>query len=189
VKKKKPIPPPVTKQRVLNVGVSALARETGFSAGAVSVKLRQGFTPDDIRRQAAQRQGRVHQSQSTGMGTEPRTKAEYELLIESRSRGEQIEEAKLRRAKALAEKQELDNMLRRGELLPIPYVRLWATRFLIDGRDEMLKGPSEYADALAAETDPVKVNAIMRAWIDRVMAKFEQLKQLWEGDLDAEKVA
>jgi hypothetical protein len=73
-------------------------------------------------------------------------------------------------------------MLRRGELMPIRYARLWGLRFLIDGRDELLKGPSELADALAAEADPLKVAAILRAWLERAMGKFEQLRMLWEGN-------
>ena len=79
-------------------------------------------------------------------------------------------------------------MRRRGELMPVSYVRQWASRFLIEGRDELLKGPSELQDALAAEDDPRKVNAILRAWLDRAIAKFEQLKTLWEGNAE-EKVA
>jgi hypothetical protein len=182
--KKKPPTKQPTKQRVVNVGGAALARETGFSPAAISKKLKQGRTPDQIRKEAARRQGRVY-----GPGTPPKTKAEYELVAETRDRYDALEDAKLRRAKALAERQEIENMLRRGELMPVAYVRQWASRFLVDGRDELLSGPSQLADALAAESDAVKVEAILRAWIERAIAKFEQLKQLWEGGLDAERVA
>jgi hypothetical protein len=190
---------PVTKH-VVNVGVSALARETGFSAAAVSKKLKDGKTPDQIRQDAARRQGRAPSkakgaakaaaapSNRRGPGRPP-LPSEYDLVVQSRSKHDAMEDAKLRRAKALAERQEIENMLRRGELMPIAYARKWAIRFLMDGRDEMLKGPSELADALAAEDDPLKTAAIVRGWIERVIAKFEQLKQLWEGDLDAERVA
>jgi hypothetical protein len=111
------------------------------------------------------------------------------MIIESRARFEALEDAKLRRARALAERQELENMLRRGELMPVAYARQWGVRFLIDGRDELLKGPSELADSLAAESDPLKVAAMLRAWLDRAIAKFEQLEQLWKGGLEAERVA
>jgi hypothetical protein len=104
------------------------------------------------------------------------------MVIQGRQRISDLEEAKLRRAKALAEHQELENMLRRGELMPVSYARKWGLRFLIDGRDELLKGASELADALAAESDPLKVAAILRAWLERTMDKFEQLRMLWEDN-------
>ncbi|HEY2525796.1 MAG TPA: hypothetical protein VGI29_12105 [Candidatus Binataceae bacterium] len=177
--------PPAAKQRVMNVGVTALARETGFTPAAVSKKLKAGHTPEMIRAAGARRQGRAY---SPGPGREPKTKGEYELIQEAHARGDAMEDAKLRRAKALAERQEIENMFRRGELLPISYVRTWASRFLVDGRDELLKASSELADGLAAESDPVKVSAALRGWAERVIGKFEQLRSLWEGGAE-EKVA
>lgn len=177
---------PITKH-VMNVGVAALAREVGLSEAAVSRKMKAGQTPDQIRRSAAQRKGiKPPNTKGPGRAAKP---SEYDLVIQSHERGDALEEAKLRRAKALAEHQEIDNMLRRGELMPVAYVRLWASRFLTDGRDELLKGPSEMQDALAAETDPLKCNAIVRAWVERIMNKFEQTDQLWKGDLDNTRVA
>jgi hypothetical protein len=184
---KKPSPPP-TKQRVVHVGVAALARETGYSNTTVSQKLTEGKTPDQIRRDAAKR-GKMVLPRSQGPGRAPASKSEYDLVAESRARGDAIDDAKLRRAQALAEHQELENMLRRGELMPVSYVRLWATRFLIDGRDELLKAPSELADGLAAESSPLKTAEILRGWVERAMAKFEQLDQLWKGEFEKQRVA
>jgi hypothetical protein len=73
-------------------------------------------------------------------------------------------------------------MLRRAELIPVAYVRKWATRYLTDGRDMLLTGPSELADMLAAEGDPLKTAAILRKWLERVMDKFHQCEQLWGAD-------
>jgi len=175
---------PVTKH-IVNMGVSALAREVGLSAAAVSKKMKAGQTPDQIRQDAARRQGR---GPSHGPGRPP-LPSEYDLIIKGREHTNALDDAKLRRARALAERQELENMLRRGELLPVAYARQWATRFLTDGRDTLLAGPSELADTLAAETDPLKVAAILRAWLERAMAKFHQLERLWNGAADDERVA
>ena len=177
MKKKSPV------QKILNVGVNALARELGVSSATISFRMKRGQTADQIRREFAQRRG------ETPGKDKPTGKREYDLLIEGRERMDELSKWKLRRAKALAERQEIENMLRRGELVPVVYVRQWASRFLIEGRDELLKGPSELQDALAAEDDPRKCNTIVRAWLERAIAKFEQTKTIWEGNLGAEEVA
>ena len=110
------------------------------------------------------------------------------MVIKGRERLDNIDEAKLRRARALAERGELDNMLKRGELIPVAHVRQWGSRFLTDARDTLMAGPSELQDTLAAEDDPLKVQAILRAWLERVMAKFHQCERLW-GIGDEEQVA
>jgi hypothetical protein len=177
---------PVT-QHVMNVGVAALARELGISEATVSRKMKAGKSADQITREAADRKGIAPNRQ--GPGRAPAKKSEYDMIIESRSRYEALEEAKLRRQKALAERQEIENMLRRGELLPVSYVRKWASRLLVEAKDELLRTPSELADTLAAETDAVQVAAILRTAQERALAKLEQLKKIWQGDLDAEQVA
>lgn len=195
MKKKEPAKP-VTKH-VVNMGVSALAREVGLTPAAISQKMKAGQTADQIRRDMAQRQGTAPKVQpsrakvkgnSIGPGRPP-IASEYDLVVKGRQRMDALDEMKFRRAKALAEHQEIDNMMKRGELLPVSYVRQWASRFLTDGRDEILKMPGELADPLAAETDPQKVAAALRAWAERVMAKFQQLEQLWGGDAAEGKVA
>jgi hypothetical protein len=173
----------VTK-RTQNIGVNALARECDMAQSTVSGLMRRGMTADQIRAKAAQMQGRpVPKRKAKAKAEEP---SEYDLVIQGRERVDALEEAKLRRAKALAEHQELENMLRRGELLPVSYVRRWATRFLIDGRDEMLRMGSELGDTLAAESDPVKCRAIIRTGMERALAKFEQLNTIWQVNLGDE---
>jgi hypothetical protein len=161
------------------LGVSALARETGLAKSTVSSMMRRGVSVEKIRAEAAIRRGDLKPADKKKAAPEPE-EGEYELLLQRRDRVDALEEMKFRRAKALAERQEIENMLRRGELLPTAYARKWGLRFLIDGRDELLKGPSELADGLAAESDPLKVAAILRAWLERAMDKFEQLRMLWE---------
>jgi hypothetical protein len=177
---------------MVNVGVMALARETGFSASAVSQKLKDGQTPDEIRAAGARKQGRnpsktPQKRTSRGAGRPPLA-SEYDLVVKGRERYDALDSAKLRRAQALAERSELENALKRGELIPVAYVRQWASRFLTDGRDMMLTGPSELADALAAETDPLKTAEILRRWLERVLGKFQSLDRLW-GAGDEERVA
>jgi hypothetical protein len=186
------------------LGVNALAREIGAAQSTVSLKMRQGMSADQIRAWAATREGASppkyrkekpssgSMKQSTPAGSQseppPAPESDYEMILRGRQRLEDIDEAKLRRARALADGQELENAQRRGELIPVAHVRLWATRFLVSARDELLKGPGELQDALAAETDPVRCAGIVRAWTERVLGKFHNLERLW-GALDDERVA
>jgi len=160
-----------TTKRINNIGVNALARECDLPQSTVSGLMKRGMTADQIRARAGVKPGK----QSVA---EP---GEYEVVMQARSRIDALEDAKLRRAKALAERQEIENALRRGELMPVSYVRKWASEFLSAGRDEMLRIPGELADALAAESDAREVAAALRAAMDRVIAKFEQLDQIWQG--------
>jgi hypothetical protein len=176
------------KKNIVNVGVMALARECGLSASAVSKKMKAGQTVAQIRQAAARRKG-IPPPNKQGPGRPPATKTEYDLVLEGRERADELDIAKLRRAKALAERQEIENLLRKGELLPVVHVRQFAGRVLVETRDELLRSPSELADLLAAETDPIKVAAILRGAHERALAKLEQLNRLWQGTVEAEQVA
>lgn len=191
MKQKQPVGQPV-KQKIANVGVNALARECGVSPTTISERMRRGQTAEQIRREYAARKGVAptkRGKRSDGQGRAPSTPNEYDMLIESRARFEELESWKMRRQKALAERQEIENMLRRGELMPVSYARLWGVKCLTAFKDELLKGPSELQDALAAESDPVKCNAIVRALMERALAKLQQLEVLWNGAVEAEEVA
>ena len=182
------------KKAMIVLGVNSLARETGLPRQTVSERMRKGQTADQIRSYAALRQGLSPQARSghrsnSRIPTSTKAQSEYERILRGRERMDALNEWKLRRAKALAEHQEIENMLRRGELIPVTYVRQWASRFLIDGRDELLKGPSELADALAVEDDPLKVQATIRAWLERAMTKWHQLERLWGDIADEGKIA
>lgn len=176
------------KKSVVVLGVSALARETGVAKSTISERMRRGQTADEIRAYAAMRDGRSPKRASTRGAVSPRThessttNAEYEIVLRGRAKLEAIDDAKLRRAQALAERSELDNMLRRGELVPVSYIRTWGSRFLTDARDTLMTGPSELQDMLAAEGDPLKVSEILRGWLERTMTKLHQLDRLWGTD-------
>ena len=199
-------------RRGKNLGVLALSRETGYSAATISRKLSRGLSPDNIRSQArlVVAQERAEAAEAHAKSQIPpspvpnqvdqqvlapilpfapqsvrtgRAKGgEYEEVLAGNAIFEKLDSAKLRRALALAERGELDNMLRRGELVPVAYIRTWGSRFLTDARDTLMTGPSELQDTLAAESDPLKVSAILRAWLERVMNKFHQLDRLWGAD-------
>jgi hypothetical protein len=179
--------PPVATKHVVNMGVSALAREIGLSAAAVSKKMTAGMTAAQIRQEAARKKGQPPVGHSKGPGRPPLA-SEYDLVVQGRERIDKLEEMKFRKAKAMAERQELDNALKRGELVPVSYVRTWGSRFLTDARDTFMTGPSELQDVLAAESDPLQCAAILRQWLERAMTKFHQLESLWQGAA-GEKVA
>ena len=178
----------------MNVGVMALARECGVSSSTISKRMQRGQSPDDIRRtygiEPKKRIGRPPGSPGNRKERPAHRPSEYDMILEGRSRADELQKWKLRHQRALTERQEIETMLRRGELMPIAYARKWGIRFLMDGRDELLKGPGELADSLAAENDPLKVAAILRGWLERAIAKFEQLEMLWKGEVtENEQVA
>ena len=148
------------KKGLVQLGVNALAREVGLPKQTVSELMRRGRGPDEIRLYASMREGRSAQkayAAVTSLRNVPKSTTagdEYECVLRGRERLEAIDDAKLRRAKALAEHQEQENARKRGQLVPISYIHKWGTRFLVDARDELLRGPSDLQDALAAESDP-----------------------------------
>jgi hypothetical protein len=108
------------------------------------------------------------------------------VILRGRERLEAIDDVKLRRARALAVKEELEVQRLRSELVPAVYVREWATRFAVLSRDILLKGSSELHEVLAAESDPVKCNQILRAWVERTLVQFCQADELWEKESKGE---
>jgi hypothetical protein len=118
----------------------------------------------------------------------PVVQGEYEKVAAEYAMFDALERAKVRRAQALADRQELDNALKRGELIPVVYVRKWGMRFLVEARDEMMKAPGELQDVLAAESDPVKCAAILHSWVARVITNLHQTDRLWgRGAIEGEE--
>jgi hypothetical protein len=166
------------------LGVNALARETGLPKSTISERMRKGQTADQIRIYAAMRDGRSPQrtfrpgALRCEAAKSAQSQTEYEVILRSRNRLDAIGDAQLRRARALADKQELENQQRRSELVPTVYLREWSRRFLAYSRDALFK-VSELPEVLAAECDPVKCNQILRAWVERTFVHFYQLDELW----------
>ena len=93
-------------------------------------------------------------------------------------------QSEARKEHYLAELRNVQLMKERGALIPVSYVRLWGTRFLVEARDVLLRGPNELADTLAVESDPLKCEVIVRKWVERIMARFDQCERLWDGPED-----
>jgi hypothetical protein len=74
-----------------------------------------------------------------------------------------------------ADLKQVDLEQRRGNLVPVAYVRLMASRLLVGAKDILLAGPSELADRLAAESNPYEVEAMVQRWVERALAKFVEL--------------
>jgi hypothetical protein len=173
-----------SKKCLVVLGVNALARETGLPKSTVSERMRKGQSADQIRLYAAVREGRSPQRASGPLP--PHTKpaksieapTESEVIRRGRNLMAAIEDVKLRRVRALAVKEELEIQRLRSELIPTVYVRKWAECFLAYSRDTLMTGPSELQAALALEPDPAKCAAILRAWVERAMAKFHQTRPL-----------
>ena len=82
---------------------------------------------------------------------------------------------------ALAELNRLKVMEKQRLLMPVSYFRIWAMRFLVEGKDILLNGPGELRDQLAAESDPIHVEQILRAWVERALMRCWKLETLWNG--------
>jgi hypothetical protein len=87
--------------------------------------------------------------------------------------------AQAAKERALAELRQLEVMEKRGEVIPLEYVKHWASNFLIQGKQILEWGPAEMRDQLAAESDPLQCEAIVRRRDERVMERFYQLETLW----------
>jgi hypothetical protein len=79
----------------------------------------------------------------------------------------------------LAELRNVELMQKRGELMPVSYFRHWGMKFLVEAQDLWLQGPSELADRLASESDPLQCEAIVRGFVERVVDRLYKLERLW----------
>jgi hypothetical protein len=85
----------------------------------------------------------------------------------------------LRRTLALAEKLELENQQLRSQLVPTTYLREWSRRFVAYTRDALLEASFELRDALATESNPVRVREILVNWVELALTKFFNCEELW----------
>jgi hypothetical protein len=183
-------------RRSQNVGVNALARELDLPQTTVSQLMSKGKTRDEIRAYAALRHGKPIPPKESDELKQPdppkpspaeeQQKSEYDLIIEMRGMARELEEVKLRRAKALAEKDELRNRVEKGELLPKNYVKQYCLRFLYDTKFQIDVMPSEFADVLAAEPDPRKTEAILQTMMDRLRHQLEEMYKFWYAETEVE---
>jgi hypothetical protein len=78
-----------------------------------------------------------------------------------------------------AELKRIEVMEKRRLLVPLVYMRMWGVKFLIAAKDELLRGPGELQDALAAESDPRECRRIVERWVTRTLTKFYECERLW----------
>jgi hypothetical protein len=199
-----------TETRTIIRGSSALAREVGLSQAAVSKKLRRGMTPDQVRAEARSKGRVPEVAQSGAYvprngrrntltapvpapGTTSRPPVTppvparqlasvetYEDALVAHAERESRNAAELRKITAQADAYELENLRARGDLIPRAKVELWGVGYLVRARELLEQFPGMVRDRLAVESDPVKVEAILRAEAERVMRALSKLAELWD---------
>jgi hypothetical protein len=198
-----------TETRTIIRGSSALAREVGLSQAAVSKKLRRGMTPDQVRDEARSK-GRVPEVAQSGTyvpkngrrntltaplpvpatlsasapspvpARRPAPVETYEDALIAHAERESRNAAELRKITAQADAYELENLRARGDLIPRAKVELWGVGYLVRARELLEQFPGMVRDRLAVESDPVKVEAILRAEAERVMRALSKLAEVWD---------
>jgi hypothetical protein len=157
-------------------GPAEVARAAGCSKQLASRLLKRGFAEAQIVERVAERKAREaaraattnsHRAPALVNGL-PSVVIPFPSFAESEAKKEHF----------LAELRGLQVMRERGELVRTCDVRLFCARLLVEARDILEAGPSELADTLAAEADPARCEAIVRAWTDRAVEKFHRLT-LW----------
>ncbi len=165
------------KPRKAELSAQQIANCAGCSLTLVNRKLAQGKTPRQIIAEAEQQAQQAALKHPTVIVTD---------LVNGHANGHaagalSFSQAQCSKENALAELRQLELMERRRELIPVSYVKTWASRFLVEGRDILLNGLGELQDRLASESDPVKIGEILRFWVDQAMARFLQTESLWGG--------
>lgn len=78
----------------------------------------------------------------------------------------------------LSQLRQIEVLKAQGELILASDVRLFASGLLIEARRILDAGPSELADQLAAEASPIRVEALLRVWLERSLERFCAL-EIW----------
>jgi hypothetical protein len=170
--------------RLVTLGVNSLARATGLPRQTVSDRMRKGATPAEIRLYAAMRESRRPERKPAAVATRSEARKfrqrrlEVDAALQARGIREAIDDARLRRVKALAEKQELENQHLHSQVIPRLYLEEWTKRFLPYAREMMLEGPSELSEVLATVADPLKCSEFLRSWVTRIMARLAETDEL-----------
>jgi len=107
---------------------------------------------------------RVSQSESTDKSGQPET----------------IHAAQLRRVIALADKEELANAQKRGELVSLERIRNFCTGIVRETIERITQVPGNIQDRVASESDPNRCGAAMREELQRVVDKIREMEELWK---------
>lgn len=189
--------------KMTHVGVSALARETGYSVASVSKKLTLGKSPDQIRADAAKAgmkpvmvtksvrsAAQLNASSkpgpaaaaaspcSTHSASAPHSAARPTGGVigqtSTKAHGEKYYDAQARKESALADMHELKYREAIGELLPVGMLNAWFSGCIIKCRDILLNIGPELRDRLAQESDPVQCDELVTFEIRRALAELAE---------------
>lgn len=87
-----------------------------------------------------------------------------------------LNQAKIRKEVALADKHELDLAERRKELIDRHKVQLWVTGMVTRARDMLLRVAPELRDQLAASDDPLECERLVKNAITHALSSLRQFK-------------
>ena len=141
-------------------GCIALALEIGQSVTTVSRKMRQGKTPDQIRLEAQVWNAKQAAHQDDG---EP-------------GDGETFVAAQLRKEIATADLNELKVAKGRGEVVDIAEINAYVSGMIIRSRDILLRIGPELRDRLAAESDPIRIQALIDGEVYRALGVLSEYR-------------
>lgn len=161
-----------------------LASETGFSQPYISMLLKKGVSVAAIRAKAAEKKAKAANvgPKSTGHAVGhraslvPQTRAPKSApgvtQLAGEGQSETQAQADLRKAIAIADKHEMDLLIRRGELVPLVDVMNYGAGGIVACKDILLK-LDELGDRLAQESDPAKCRAMIKLDVSRALAEIE----------------
>lgn len=102
-------------KRMVTLGVNALARETGLARQTISDRMKKGATASEIRVYAAMRERRPPQRKPTAIAVQRKAPKfresgpKFDATLQAQDWLQAIDDARLRRMRALAEKLALEN--------------------------------------------------------------------------------
>jgi phage terminase Nu1 subunit (DNA packaging protein) len=80
----------------------------------------------------------------------------------------------------LADKEELANAQKRGELVSLERIRNFCTGIVRETIERITQVPGNIQDRVASESDPNRCGAAMREELQRVVDKIREMEELWK---------
>jgi len=162
--------------RTQQYGATALARELGADHSNVARMMREGKSPDEIRAKYAARA--ELKRRGIGVRGKPLTAAPGACFTSDASQAQpanqpdsssesiqkiadSLAEIRLRKETALTIATEIANEQKRGELVPVAWVRSWCSEAIKTFSGFVTRLPTELRDRLAAESDPFAVESML----------------------------
>lgn len=102
---------------------------------------------------------------------------EGKRLKSEQAKPETYTEAETRHKIACADKVELENAVKRGELVSVADVNQWVAGMILRGRDVLLRIGPELKDKLALETDPISIEQMIDSEVRRALRSLQEYKR------------